>query len=469
MKIFQWTALFETGLVEVDAQHQRLVELVNDLADKIDSGEPEQLKATLVALAKYTVYHFQCEEQLMNAAGVDQDHAQRHIETHRLFVKQVSDWIEHQHEDAQIALPQLLDYLANWLIFHILGDDQSMGRQIAAIRGGREAHAAFIDDKPSEDPRTVVLLGGLRRLYADLLERNEKLMVAQKALTQVNDTLEARVRERTAALLAANEQIRAEQERVVEAEKMASLGRMVAGFAHELNTPVGVAVGAISQADEVVHEFARLLQREEVTEEELNQQLHYLHESNDLAMSNLRRAANLVQSFKRTAVDQTSEQEREYLLFELIDDVLSNLRPLFKRTDIKFTVNCPQDLRLTGMPGALTQVLTNLCTNAHTHAFSDGSLPGHISIDVAIVDGLVEIAVTDDGNGMDDVTLKNAFEPFYTTRRNRGGSGLGLYLAYNLVTQKLGGNIECDSLPGQGARVRITFACRVASNMETVQ
>jgi signal transduction histidine kinase len=311
----------------------------------------------------------------------------------------------------------------------------------------------------------VILLGGLRRLYSDLIERNEKLMQAQQSLTQLNETLEQRVCDRTAALQAANEQIHQEQDRVVEAEKMASLGRMVAGFAHEVNTPVGVAVGAVSQANEVVEDIARLLQREEVTEEELNQQLGYLHETNELAMSNLRRAAALVQSFKRTAIDQSSEQEREYLLDELIDDVLYNLRPIFKRSQMTVMVNCPADLRLTGIPGALTQVLTNLCLNAHAHAFDDGTTPGNLRLDVVVNGAKVEISVADDGVGMDEISLKKAFEPFYTTRRNRGGSGLGLYIAYNLVTHKLGGSIVCASEPGQGVRFLICLPNHAAPEM----
>jgi hemerythrin len=121
------------------------------------------------------VYHFQCEEELMDLTGVDPEHAQRHRETHRQFVQQVTDWMTQRHAAGQIDLPQLLDYLANWLVFHILGDDQSMGRQVAAIRSGSDAHAAFVADTPSNDPRTVILLGGLRRLYSDLIERNADL------------------------------------------------------------------------------------------------------------------------------------------------------------------------------------------------------------------------------------------------------------------------------------------------------
>jgi hemerythrin-like metal-binding protein len=469
MQTFQWNPLFETGLQEVDAQHQRLVTLVNDLADLNESGGQAQIDACLGALAEYTVYHFACEERLMGDVGVDRGYFERHRDTHRKFVQQVTDWMGQRHAAGQVSLAQLLDYLANWLIFHILGDDQSMGRQVAAIREGADPHLALLADKPSDDPRTVILLGGLHHLYADLLQRNERLAVTQKALTDLNNTLEQRVADRTAALQAANDQIREEQERVVGAEKMASLGRMVAGFAHEVNTPVGVAVGAISQMDEVVRTFETLLRRDEVTEVELHQQLHYLKESGALAMANLRRAAGLIQSFKRTAVDQSSEQTRGYLLDELIADVVHTLQPIFKRTEIRISINCPAKLLLSGIPGALTQVLTNLILNCHTHAFAEGSRSGLIQIDAILRNGDIDIAVSDDGTGMDEAALKHAFEPFFTTRRNRGGSGLGLYISYNLVTHQLGGSITCESSPATGTCLRIRFPYQAAGNGELAQ
>lgn len=455
MKTFEWSPVFETGLEEVDTQHRRLVELVNDLGDKLESGEAQHIDATLNALAQYTVYHFGCEEALMRSAGVDPEYAQRHEATHRLFVKQVTDWISQRNAPGQTTLPQLLDYLANWLIFHILGDDQSMGRQVAAIRKGQDAHQAFTGDRVSDDPRTVILLGGLRRLYSDLLERNEKLLTAKQSLIALNENLETRVQERTAALLAANERIRLEQERLIETEKMASLGRMVAGFAHEVNTPVGVAVGAVSQVSDVISDFHNLLAREEVTEQELEQQLRYMKDGNDLALANLRRAAELVQSFKRTAVDQTSEQHREFLLSELLSDVVYSLRPLFKHSQVEVTVQCPKNLRMSGLPGVMSQVFTNLLINAHAHAFDDGKNSGHVYIAAQENAGQVQLTVRDDGHGMSEDTLQKAFEPFYTTRRHSGGSGLGLYIVYSLITHKLGGSITCESSPGAGSSFRI--------------
>jgi hemerythrin-like metal-binding protein len=459
MKTFQWNPLFETGLAEIDTQHRRLVELVNDLGERIDSGQPEHIDQTLTALAEYTVYHFGSEESLMEASGVAAEHANHHRETHRRFVAQVTEWMQTRQAQGQLSPGQLLDYLANWLIFHILGDDQSLGRQILSIRSGMTASAAYASDRSSDDPRTDILLSALRRLYADLVERNERLVDAQCTLQELNASLEQRVNERTAELQAANQQLQEEQQRTIDAEKMASLGRMVAGFAHEVNTPVGVAIGAVSQTRQVTEEFNELLQQDEVSEQEVKQRLSVLVESSDLALSNLRRAAELVHSFKRTAVDQSSDIEREFDLAELIDDVLRNLGPLFKHTPVGFSVNCPAQLFLYGVPGALTQVLTNLCTNALMHAYADGARKGTISISAKVVASDLVLHFADDGCGIDAATVGKIFEPFYTTRRNTGGSGLGLYITYNLL-QQLGGSIECHSEPGQGTEFIIRFPVR---------
>lgn len=250
---------------------------------------------------------------------------------------------------------------------------------------------------------------------------------------------------------------------LIESEKMASLGRMVAGFAHEVNTPVGIAVGAASQSRELVAELNRLIDQPEVGEDELRQRLKLLDETSALSLGNLRRAAGLVQSFKRTAVDQTSEAEREFELGELIDDVLKTLHSLFKGSSIRIAVDCPQGIRVFGAAGALQQLLTNLLQNSHLHAYANGTGAGEIRIRAQLVDGLVHLEFSDDGAGMDAATLARAFEPFFTTRRGSGGSGLGLYIAYNMTTQGLGGSIVCSSRVGEGTRFVIEFPQRSAA------
>lgn len=452
----------------MDVQHRRLVDLLNSLSDQVDNSSPESVDHILGALARYTVYHFSCEEALMVEVGLDGRHVEQHRVIHARFVDQVQSWIATRQADGQLSTKQLIEYLANWLIFHILGEDHSMGRQILAVRAGIDKAQAWAEDRTSDDPRTVILLGALHRLYSDLAERNDRLVGAQSALRAVNASLEQRVAERTADLEAANRHLQDERQRAIEAEKMASLGRMVAGFAHEVNTPIGIAVGAVSQVDESASSLADLLQGDEVSEDKIAGSLAALTESSVLAMSNLRRAAALVQSFKRTAIDQVSEIQRDFSLAELIDDVISTMRPLFRGTPIEFEVECSKDLRLRAVPGAWTQILTNLCTNAHKHAFSDGKQGGLIRIVVREMSPHVVLSFRDNGAGMTAEHVRQAFEPFFTTRRNDGGSGLGLYIAYNLATQTLGGVLYCRSTPGHGTEFVLKVPLLVAGGLEEI-
>ena len=257
------------------------------------------------------------------------------------------------------------------------------------------------------------------------------------------------------------QELKATRGELVQSEKMASLGRMVAGFAHELNTPVGVAVGAVSHNDDTLTRIDKMLSQEEVNEDMLRLELAGLRESGALAMANLRRASHLVQSFKRTSVDQTSEQIRTFDMKELISDVLFALHSTLKKLPIEVISQCPDELELKGMPGLLQQLLTNLIMNSIQHAFDDGSRPGRIDIRVSDNGPDVRLEFSDNGKGMDAAHLSRIFEPFYTTRRGEGGSGLGLYICYNIVTNQLGGTIHCESQPEAGCRFDIHFSSRM--------
>ncbi|MBF0097387.1 MAG: bacteriohemerythrin [Magnetococcales bacterium] len=466
MDSFRWNALFETGLTKVDAQHRRLVEWINQLGEDVDTGVPEKIGQTVHSLAAYTVYHFQTEEDLMAEQGVFTPYVDAHRATHQRFIAQVTEWIAQYNRGQGIDLKQLLDFLSNWLIFHILGDDQSLGRQLRAIQGGVAAEQAYRQDHTSEDPRTEILLGALQRLYGGLVARNAELLQTQQALTELNVTLENRVLERTASLFEANKQLQEEQEKLLEAEKMASLGRMVAGFAHEINTPIGVAVGSVSQVRELVRTFADLATQEEVDEATFLGHLHLLDEVSQLTQSNLQRAAELVHSFKRTAVHQGSTQERYYDLAELMEDVHKSLAGEFKHTPVQVLIQCPANLVLYGPAGALVQVLVNLLQNSRIHAFAEGTLAGTIQIAAHVHGQQLCIDYRDDGAGMSEACLRRAFEPFFTTRRHSGGSGLGLYICYNLVTHALNGKVHCSSVPGEGVHFHIELPLRLHASEE---
>ncbi|QPK63324.1 DUF3365 domain-containing protein [Methylomonas sp. LL1] len=255
------------------------------------------------------------------------------------------------------------------------------------------------------------------------------------------------------------------RDELVETEKMASLGRLVAGFAHELNTPVGVAVGAVSHGDGIIGQFKTLLARDEVTEQELMRQLDDLLECHQLALANLRRAADLVQRFKRTSIDRDSQQQREFPLAELIQDVLFSLQNTLKHTAIEIRVECPENLKIHGTPGLLEQVLTNLITNSLCHGFDNGRRSGEIGIQASLIgQGRLAIDYRDNGVGMSEQVRQQAFEPFFTTSRDQGGSGLGLYVIYNIITKQMHGAIQIWSAPGAGVRFHIECPIELSLN-----
>ncbi len=243
---------------------------------------------------------------------------------------------------------------------------------------------------------------------------------------------------------------------LIQSEKMASLGRLVAGFAHEINTPIGVAVGSSTHAMEVARQARRMLDQEEVDERELIARLDDIEDACRLTYANLDRTAGLVSSFKRTSVDQTRDEARLYNLGETVRDVVTSLHEVLKRSPVKVRLECASDVELYGHPGALGQIITNLINNSLTHAFDPGQ-SGEIVIS-AKRDGMeVVVEFSDNGKGMDAHTRAHIFEPFFTTTRGKGGTGLGLFICHNLATSELKGSLSVDSEPGKGTRFALSY------------
>ena len=259
--------------------------------------------------------------------------------------------------------------------------------------------------------------------------------------------------------------LRQTRDELVQNEKMASLGRMVAGFAHELNTPVGIALGSISHSEQSLQDIDTLLLQDDVDEAELRRHLAALRQSGELALSNLRRTANLVQRFKRSSIDQVSEQARVFAVRELIDEVVFNLHQKLKKSGVNVVIDCPDTLAINGIPGLIDQLLTNLLINSLQHGFAEGSRAGTIRIAVNTASpGQLHLRYADDGAGMSAEAAQRIFEPFFTTRRGKGGTGLGMFLCYSIVDDQLRGTISCESQPGQGVRFDITFPAQVVQH-----
>lgn len=264
-------------------------------------------------------------------------------------------------------------------------------------------------------------------------------------------------------------ELRVAQESLIQAETMASLGQLVAGVAHEINTPIGIGLTAASHIGEQAEIIRGRLDANALRKSDLVEFLDGLSESARLLVGNIDRAAALIQSFKQVAVDQSSGDRRVFELKSYIDELLFSLRPRLKRTRLTVSVECPEDLTMDSYPGALGQVLTNLVVNAIVHAYGDGShgdgaqgngISGTIRITV-VPEGhdRVRLDFIDDGAGIAPEHLSKVFEPFFTTRRGQGGSGLGLHIVFNTVTGPLGGTIQVQSWPGRGTRFTLVLPC----------
>lgn len=306
---------------------------------------------------------------------------------------------------------------------------------------------------------------GERRHIASLLDQTERLK-AEEAVRQLNASLEAQVAQRTAALSQALEHLKTAQAELLQSEKLASLGALVAGISHELNTPIGNALTVASTLQEKSRQFNRLTVAGELRKSALLDFLAGTEEMSDLIYRSCQRSADLIQSFKQIAVDQTTEHRRQFDLRTLVDDVLATLRPSYKNAPWIVRVEVPAGMVCDSYPGPLAQILTNLVQNAFIHAF-EGREAGEVLIEAQLIGRKVRLAVRDNGKGMDFAVRKRIFDPFFTTRMGQGGTGLGLSISHQIATAVLRGSLKVISRKGLGASFLLTFPQEVQENPGT--
>jgi PAS domain S-box-containing protein len=254
---------------------------------------------------------------------------------------------------------------------------------------------------------------------------------------------------------AALRNLRETQNSLIEAEKLAALGRLVAGVAHEVNNPVGISLTVASALERKTANFAGQVERGDLRRSSLNDFLETARDASSQLVANLNRAAELIQSFKQVAADRNYSDQRSFDLGDLTEQVVMSLRPGLRKHNLTLNVDCEPSLIMNSYPGPYGQVLTNLFLNAVAHAFPDGRA-GEVNIQVhASGKDYVEVIFADNGCGMSLDVRRRAFDPFFTTRRDQGGTGLGLHIVYSIVTTRLGGRLKLDSEPGLGTRIRM--------------
>ncbi len=321
-----------------------------------------------------------------------------------------------------------------------------------SLRGRDGQYRPFLTRAiPLRDPAAAIY--GWIGTHIDISERKR----SEQKIRSARDAAEAALRN-----------LQETQNFLIEAEKLAALGRLVAGVAHEINNPVGTSLTVASSLERKTAMFAAEVARGTLKRSSLNEFLEISRKASSQLVTNLNRAAELIQSFKQVATDRNHPNQRVFDLGDLTEQVFMSLRPSLRKRNLILNVECQSDLTMNSYPGPYGQVLTNLFLNAVAHAFPDGK-GGTVDIKVlASGKDNVEIVFSDDGCGMSLGVRRKAFDPFFTTRRDRGGTGLGLHIVHSIVTNCLGGRVNLDSEPGEGTTIQLVLP-RVAPAALTAQ
>ncbi len=331
-------------------------------------------------------------------------------------------------------------------------------------RDGAVLPVSVSADSLEQDGRHVTM-----SLLFDL--RDRKLIEA--SVLHMNAELEARVEQRTLELQNANgalsnalSTLQCAQKELVQSEKMAALGGLVAGVSHELNTPIGNAMTVASSMLDRALEFQGLVTRNELKRSALERFMADSLEGAELVQRSLQRASDLVHSFKQVAVDQASERQRVFQLAEVVREIVVTLSPNLRKMPWQLEIDIPDELVLDSFPGALGQVTINLVMNAAIHAFG-GRSEGRIAVRGRLFDqDTVELVFADNGIGMSPETASRIFDPFFTTKLGQGGSGLGLAIVHQMVTQVLQGKVSVESSLGEGSRFVLHLRRSIAHPVE---
>jgi signal transduction histidine kinase len=334
----------------------------------------------------------------------------------------------------------LVCILFYWLIARIISSPLAALMQgVGHLAQGELKHKIEID---SEDEMGR-LAQAFNQMSADVHEKRDQLRVSHAELEQL---LERQGKE-----------LESTQMQLIEAEKMSSLGELVAGVSHEVSTPIGICI----TAESFFRDETKLIQDKfndgSMSRQDFTEYVKTALDNGEILSANLGRTAELIKNFKQIAVDQCIEDMRSFVVFRYISDLLSTLKPRIKSLKHKIEIQGDEGLEITSLPGALAQIITNLIMNSIIHGF-DGIVEGHISIMIVAHERGVIITYKDNGLGMSKQAQEKIFDPFFTTRKGKGGTGLGMNIVYKLITDSLQGKIECTSQLGQGVRFEIFIA-----------
>jgi PAS domain S-box-containing protein len=477
-----WLVL-KTGLASLEALHQGAIRLAAGELDTrlVPRGSPE-LRRSMESF-----------NAMANAVALAQ--SQLSVEAERLHVTlaSIADGVISTDEAGRVVFVNpVAEALTGWREKEVLGlgakdvfklIDESTREpstlpldrvlsgnteQAKAVEGAALLIARDGREIPIADSAATIRHAGGRVSGAVLVFRDQTAARAKEAqLKELNAGLEGRVIRRTQDLQDANinlqltiKSLNEAQSQLIQSEKMASLGSLVAGISHEINTPIGIGVTAASSIDEEVKKLSAEFKAGSMKRSTLESFIDHVSLASNILLGNLQRASELIRSFKQVAVDQSSDDNRTINLHDYLAEILSSLHPRFTGTSIRVENRCSADLEVYTKPGVIYQIVSNLVLNSLTHAYAAGQA-GLISIAARREDANVVLDYQDDGNGIAEQDMKRVFDPFFTTKRGQGGSGLGLNIVYNLVSSTLNGKIEIASKLGQGTTFRIVFPMKL--------
>lgn len=420
------------------------IRVYDTTTDSLFSGKVRNLNGQIIPASAASAIDGPATEAILTFRGVDPDvDSEKPVTVGRVVINFSRDQI-HEALAAEL-IRRALEIITLDLILVV-----ALTYSLRLIfRPLKQLHAGLFELATRETEKVEELPEGRQNEIGDLARGFNNILRKLRSIIEQTRQAEDTAKLASAQTEKALRELRQAQDSLVQSERLASLGGLVAGIAHEINTPVGIS---LTSASVLLEETGRLKQSMEAGSVKKSDILAYIDTSTEgarLIMANADRAAQLIQSFKQIAVDQTNEMRRPFKLKEYIDEVIMSLHPRLKHTHINVMVDCPPDIELDSYPGAFAQVLTNLTLNALIHAYEPGSV-GCIHIHAMQTGDNIDLTFRDDGKGIAQEHLDKIFDPFFTTQRGRGGTGLGLNIVFNLIAKRFGGTITVDSVPGQG-------------------
>jgi len=497
IEAFVWSNKLETGIEVQDKQHRKLIEIINIIGGMCAMGsDTAQIKPVLDELVSYTVYHFDTEEKMMRQYAVSAEHQTNHLKAHEAFRQQVSlavGIIQTSPQNTMNLLAQLLDYLARWLLQHIMVVDLRMAKEIQALQAGTDKDVAASQASAIVSRSGDVMLEALNSLYSKIGEKTVEVMQANKelerehlALRELNEQLDQRVKERTAALELTNQQLinsnhelqqlnqklANTQTQLVQSEKMASVGQLAAGVAHEINNPIGFVNSNLGTLEKYIVDLNRVLEAYTKVEPLLGEKIKEVNEIKqavDLPYL-ITDIPNLLKESQEGLV-RVKQIIQDLLNFSHVDEskwLASNIESLIDSTlnvawnEIKYKADIKKEYaglpEIECLPSQINQLILNLLVNAAQAIETKGV----ISLRTGIAGNEVWFEVADNGKGISPNHLKLIFDPFFTTKPIGKGTGLGLSVSYGIV-QKHGGHIEVKSELSKGTAMRVWIPIKHAA------